>query len=107
MVLNISSIKLGFDFHHAKSDYVMMTKWLPTHEESTIPLYATHNIGKNGTTFIAQVYVFVIFLSGVAGCVVNDKNEVLLVQEKWLRSLKIRHWKLPGGVAEPGGWSVT
>ena len=41
-------------------------------------------------------------ISGVAGCVINDKNEVLVVQEKWLRSLKIRHWKLPGGVAEPG-----
>ena len=41
--------------------------------------------------------------SGVAGCVINDKNEVLVVQERWLRSLKIKHWKLPGGVAEPGG----
>ena len=40
------SLKLGFEFHHAQSDYVMMTKWLPTHEESTIPLYATHNIGE-------------------------------------------------------------
>ena len=32
----------------------------------------------------------------------NDKNEVLLVQEKWLRNLMISHWKLPGGHADPG-----
>ena len=40
------SLKLGFEYHHAQSDYVMMTVWLPAHEESTIPLYATHNIGE-------------------------------------------------------------
>ena len=39
------SFKLGFKFHHAHSDYVMMTQWLPVNEESTLPLYATHNIG--------------------------------------------------------------
>ena len=40
--------------------------------------------------------------AGVAGFVVNDKEEVLLVQEKWLRRLSIRHWKLPGGHSERG-----
>ena len=40
--------------------------------------------------------------TGVAGFVVNDKQEVLLVQEKWLRNIKFIHWKLPGGVAETG-----
>ena len=40
--------------------------------------------------------------TGVGGFVVNDKNEVLLVQEKWLRNLKIVHWKLPGGHSDPG-----
>ena len=39
------SFKLGFEFHHARSDYIMMTQWLPVNEESTLPLYATHNIG--------------------------------------------------------------
>ena len=33
---------------------------------------------------------------------VNDKNQLLVVQEKWLRGIKIAHWKLPGGVAEHG-----
>lgn len=37
----------------------------------------------------------------------NDKNQVLVVQEKWLRGLKIPHWKLPGGVCDPGmPWGV-
>ena len=38
----------------------------------------------------------------MAGFVVNDKNEVLLVQEKWLHNLQVSHWKLPGGHSEPG-----
>ncbi len=41
-------------------------------------------------------------LAGVAGFVVNEKNEVLLIQERWIRKLKIVHWKLPGGHAETG-----
>ena len=41
-------------------------------------------------------------MTGVAGFVVNDRNEVLLVQEKWQRDIKLIHWKLPGGVAEQG-----
>ena len=40
--------------------------------------------------------------AGVAGFVVNDKDELLLVQEKYLQALKRRIWKLPGGVAEQG-----
>lgn len=38
---------------------------------------------------------------GVAGFVVNDNNEVLLITEKWQRNLKFS-WKLPGGVSDPG-----
>ena len=39
-------LKLGFKFHHAKPEYVMMNQWLPEEEENTLPTYATHNIGK-------------------------------------------------------------
>ena len=42
------------------------------------------------------------FSSGVGGFVVNSRGEVLLIQEKWLRNIKLVHWKLPGGVAESG-----
>lgn len=37
----------------------------------------------------------------MAGFVVNEKNEVLLVQEKWLRN---GSWKYPGGMADLGKW---
>lgn len=39
---------------------------------------------------------------GVAGCVVNEKNEFLLVQEKWLRNKSFVMWKFPGGLANLG-----
>jgi 8-oxo-dGTP pyrophosphatase MutT (NUDIX family) len=61
----------------------MMTKWLPTTEPNNLPNFANHYIG-------------------VAGFVVNEKGEVLLVQEKWLRRLSLKHWKLPGGHTEKG-----
>ncbi|XP_078680159.1 uncharacterized protein LOC144915567 isoform X1 [Branchiostoma floridae x Branchiostoma belcheri] len=72
----------GFEFHHAQKDYVMMIKWLPTDEPNMIPGYAAHYVG-------------------VAGFVVNDRNEVLVIQEKYTHSVQA-HWKLPGGLAEPG-----
>lgn len=40
-----SLTKLGFEFHHTQPGYVMMTKWLPSEEPSTLPAYATHYIG--------------------------------------------------------------
>ncbi|XP_076038300.1 uncharacterized protein LOC143023597 isoform X2 [Oratosquilla oratoria] len=72
--------KHGFVFHHAQTEYVMMVKWLPKKESNNIPKYA-HN------------------MIGVGAFVVNDKEELLVVQEKFYR---IPHWKLPGGYVEPG-----
>lgn len=46
----------------------------------------------------AHLHVFL----GVAGVVVNEKNEFLLVQEKWLRNRSIILWKFPGGMADLG-----
>jgi 8-oxo-dGTP pyrophosphatase MutT (NUDIX family) len=74
---------LGFDFHHAQPGYVLLTKWLPSMEPNKLPRYANHQIG-------------------VAGLVVNDKDELLVIQEKYLRSLRRPIWKFPGGLADPG-----
>lgn len=74
---------LGFDFHHAKPGYVLMTRWLlPT--PSPLPKYAFTQIG-------------------CGGVVVNSKGEVLMVQEK-VSPMPMYHgsWKLPGGLADPG-----
>lgn len=52
----------GFAFHHAEADYVMMTRWLPDDVTSTLPPNASHQVG-------------------VGAFVVNERNEVLVVQE--------------------------
>lgn len=54
-------------FHHAKSDYVMMTRWLPENEENKLPHYATHYVGVGGfvlndvsiplTTFVDAMFI--------------------------------------------------
>jgi len=72
--------KLGFVFHHAQKDYVMMTNWLPDSEPNTLPNFADHYIG-------------------VGGAVVNDRGELLVVKERYHST---PFWKLPGGLAETG-----
>jgi len=73
------AVEMGFIFHHAQKDYLMLTNWL-SEEKSTLPEYATHFVG-------------------VGGFVVNDKREVLVVQEK---SGPVRNiWKIPGGMVDP------
>ncbi|XP_022249044.1 nucleoside diphosphate-linked moiety X motif 6-like isoform X1 [Limulus polyphemus] len=72
--------KNGFTFHHAKPSYVMMIKWLPKNEPNLLPSYP-------------HTYI------GVAGLVVNERNQILVIQEKYHTR---PHWKLPGGYADPG-----
>jgi hypothetical protein len=73
--------QLGFEYHHAKKDYLMLTKWLPTDSPNTLPHYATH-------------------LIGVGGFVVNENKEILVIQEK---NGPIKgFWKIPGGSIEHG-----
>lgn len=57
----------------------MMYKWLPK-ESVNIPHYAHTMIG-------------------VGAVVVNDKDEVLVVKEKYGFQ---QYWKMPGGYVEPG-----
>jgi 8-oxo-dGTP pyrophosphatase MutT (NUDIX family) len=72
-----------FVFHHAKEDYVMLTRWLED-SPSKLPRYGFTQIG-------------------VGGCVVNDKDEVLMVQERIAPDAQFEGlWKLPGGLADPG-----
>ncbi|XP_067140399.1 uncharacterized protein [Centruroides vittatus] len=70
----------GFEFHHSKASYLMLTKWLPSSEPNLLPQYPHTHIG-------------------VGGLVVNEKNEVLVIQEKYGAKA---HWKFPGGYANPG-----
>lgn len=75
--------KYGLDFHHAQPGYVMMARWLPTSEASMIPEYANQYLG-------------------VAGFVVNDRNQLLVIKEKYHPGSVTAKWKLPGGHADKG-----
>lgn len=57
-----------------------MYKWLPKDQSDRVPSYSHTMVG-------------------VGGLVVNDKSEVLIVSENYLN---FPHWKLPGGVVDPG-----
>lgn len=74
--------KNGFKYHHAKEDYVMMYRWLPILENCNIPHYAHTMVG-------------------VGAVVVNDRDQVLVVTERY-NILNRPFWKLPGGYVEPG-----
>ncbi|KAL6873456.1 hypothetical protein ACP4OV_013538 [Aristida adscensionis] len=75
------AVEEGFWYHHAEETYLMLAYWLPntTH---TLPVNATHRVG-------------------VGAFVMNEKREVLAVQEKSgvLRGQGV--WKVPTGVLEP------
>ncbi|XP_054710948.1 uncharacterized protein LOC129220543 [Uloborus diversus] len=73
-------VKHEFLFHHAKTSYVMLTRWLPKDEPNLLPQYPHTHIG-------------------VGGMVINDQNQVLTIQEKYHAT---PHWKLPGGYGDPG-----
>lgn len=72
----------GFKYHHAEPNYLMLVYWIPK-IDSTIPPNASHRVR-------------------IGAIVLNDKRELLVVQEK---SGKLRGkgvWKIPTGVVEEG-----
>ncbi|GJX56539.1 NUDIX hydrolase 2-like protein isoform X1 [Tanacetum coccineum] len=75
-----STVKEGFRYHHAEPDYLMLVKWIPE-TINTIPANASHRVG-------------------IGAIVLNDKREMLVVQEKngILRGSGI--WKIPTGIVE-------
>ncbi len=46
---------------------------------------------------MAKVPPYAHNLVGVGGFVVNDKDEVLVIEERFSRAVTA-HWKLPGGI---------
>ena len=77
----IATTQFNFDFHHAKSEYLMLTKWLDK-GASRLPGYATHYIGVGGMVLNSQ------------------RTKLLCIQEQ--RPLLPGVWKLPGGLVETG-----
>ena len=75
------AVRHGFTFHHCSEDYLMLTRRLVA--DAFIPPYATH-------------------YTGAGGVCINDKNELLVVSEKFRRNRKSPSYKLPGGALHQG-----
>eukprot|EP00898_Chlorokybus_atmophyticus_P001395 jgi/Chlat1/2256/Chrsp17S02569 len=76
------AVQAGFEFHHAEKDYIMLTHWLPGVADN-LPSNPSHQVG-------------------VGAFVLNERNEMLVVQERSgpLKGLKV--WKMPTGLSNPG-----
>ncbi|XP_050914758.1 nudix hydrolase 2 [Lathyrus oleraceus] len=77
-----SAVQAGFRYHHAESDYLMLVYWIPDTPDS-IPANASHRVG-------------------VGAFVVNNKREVLVVQETSGRFGGTGVWKMPTGAVNEG-----
>ncbi|KAH3766807.1 nudix hydrolase 10 [Pelomyxa schiedti] len=73
------ALRRGFVVHHAQAEYIMLTHWLQD-EPNKLPMH--------GSCYV-----------GVGGMVINDRDEILMVREKYLIS---DMWKFPGGLMNPG-----
>ncbi|KAJ9672404.1 hypothetical protein PVL29_025859 [Vitis rotundifolia] len=72
----------GFCYHHAEPDYLMLVQWI-SEPPSTIPANATHRVV-------------------IGAIVMNDKRELLVVQEKSGKLKGTGIWKIPTGQVDPG-----
>ncbi|XAR67366.1 NAD(+) diphosphatase [Bertholletia excelsa] len=77
-----AAVKEGFRFHHAEPLYLMLVYWIPKTGD-TIPANASHQVR-------------------IGAIVVNDKRELLVVQEKNGKFRGTGVWKIPTGVLEEG-----
>ncbi|XP_042497182.1 nudix hydrolase 2-like [Macadamia integrifolia] len=77
-----AAVKEGFWYHHAEENYLMLVYWIPE-TPNTIPANASHRVG-------------------VGACVINDKKEMLVVQENGGNFRATGVWKFPTGVVDEG-----
>ncbi|XP_057753421.1 nudix hydrolase 2-like isoform X2 [Arachis stenosperma] len=75
-------VKEGFWYHHAEPKYLMLVYWIPE-TANTIPVNATHRVG-------------------IGAFVMNEKREVLVVQENSGHFRGSGVWKFPTGVVDQG-----
>ena len=74
--------EIGFEYHHAEENYVLMTLQLV--KGAYIPPYATHYIGAGAV-------------------VINERDEILVVSERYrMGSSRGPGYKLPGGALHAG-----
>nr|GMC77123.1 nudix hydrolase 2-like [Ipomoea batatas]GME11953.1 nudix hydrolase 2-like [Ipomoea batatas] len=78
-----AAVKEGFWYHHAEATYLMMVYWIPESTPNTFPPNASHRVG-------------------VGAFVINQKGEILVVQENSGKFAGTGIWKMPTGVVEEG-----
>jgi 8-oxo-dGTP pyrophosphatase MutT (NUDIX family) len=71
-------IEQGFTPHHAESDYVMLTQWLPKETVSTLPPNASHQVGVGMFVSYRDPYDGVLYV-----LCVQEKNGVLKGKGVW------------------------
>ncbi|KAG2678248.1 hypothetical protein I3760_12G135100 [Carya illinoinensis] len=76
------TVKEGFWYHHAEPNYLMLVYWIPK-TICTIPANASHR-------------------AVIGAIVLNDKRELLVVQEKSGKFKGTGVWKIPTGVVDEG-----
>ena len=63
-----------------------------------------HFVSQNRWSF-NNLFIFCAFvILGAGGLVINEKNQVLAVCEKYRRK---QHWKLPGGMVDRGLYKLS
>ncbi|KAI6704708.1 hypothetical protein NL676_007670 [Syzygium grande] len=77
-----AAVTEGFWYHHAEPKYLMLVYWIPQ-SAHTIPANATHRVG-------------------VGVVAMNEKDELLVVQEKTGLFRGTGVWKFPTGVVDEG-----
>merc|ERR1711997_735251 len=86
--ISVLAKEFGFEVHHAKPpSLIVMLKWISETENCQVPNYAHHTVG-------------------VGGFVVNEKDELLVIEERF-RFQDKPHWKLPGGYVDPGEYLAS
>jgi 8-oxo-dGTP pyrophosphatase MutT (NUDIX family) len=75
------AVRNGFVFHHAKTDYLMLTRQLKP--GAFVPSDASHFIGAGAV-------------------VINDERELLVIVEKYHAKDRPNFYKMPGGLIDPG-----
>ncbi len=74
------AVDAGFTYHHSGEDYLQLVRTLTP--DAYVPSYATHYIGAGGV-------------------VINERNELLVVCERYRRDRSRPYYKLPGGALHP------
>ncbi|KAM7486382.1 hypothetical protein LguiA_002394 [Lonicera macranthoides] len=77
-----AAVQEGFWYHHAETTHLMLVYWIPK-TPHTIPANASHRVG-------------------ISAFVMNDKGEILVVQENNGKFKGTGVWKFPTGVVNEG-----